>query len=57
MEEITDEAIAERVQKGDIEAFTKLVERYEKKITRYAKKFLWHPDDVKDIVQDVLLFE
>lgn len=53
--EITDEKIAENVQSGDIEAFAALVERYEKKITRYAKKFFWHPDDAKDIVQDVFV--
>lgn len=55
MEETTDEAIARRVQKGDVQAFSLLVERYEKKITRYARKFLSHPDDVKDIVQDVFV--
>jgi len=55
MEDVTDEAIARRVQKGDIEVFAMLVERYEKKITRYAKKFLSHPDDLKDIVQDVFV--
>ncbi len=53
MEETTDESIAARVQKGDIEAFTRLMERYEKKITRYARKFLADPDDIKDIVQEV----
>jgi RNA polymerase sigma-70 factor (ECF subfamily) len=53
MEEINDEVIARRIQEGDVEAFALLMERYEKKITRYARKFLSHPDDVKDIVQDV----
>jgi RNA polymerase sigma-70 factor, ECF subfamily len=53
--EITDEEIAGRVQSGDIEAFALLVDRYEKKISRYAKKFLSHPDDIKDIVQDVFV--
>ncbi len=51
----TDEAVAVRVQKGETEAFSLLLERYEKKITRYARKFLSHPDDVKDIVQDVFV--
>ena len=55
MDEITDETVAQRVQNGDVEAFAQLVERYEKKITRYAKKFLSHPDDIKDIVQDVFV--
>jgi len=55
MEEITDEEVAKRVQNGDAQMFALLVERYEKKITRYAKKFLSHPDDIKDIVQDVFV--
>ncbi|MFZ3074163.1 MAG: RNA polymerase sigma factor [Minisyncoccales bacterium] len=55
MEELTDEEIARRAQKGDVESFSLLVGRYEKKITRYARKFLSHPDDVKDIVQDVFV--
>ena len=55
MDEITDETVAQRVQNGNVEAFALLVERYEKKITRYAKKFLSHPDDIKDIVQDVFV--
>ena len=55
MVELTDEEIAQAVQKGDVDSFAALVARYEKKITRYAKKFLWHPDDVADIVQDVFI--
>jgi len=55
MEEATDEIIAQRVQNGEVEAFTLLMSRYEKKIARYARKFLSHPDDVKDIVQDVFV--
>jgi len=55
MNDDTDEIIAIRVQNGDSEAFSILLERYEKKITRYARKFLSHPDDVKDIVQDVFV--
>lgn len=51
----TDELIATRVVGGDSEQFSRLLERYEKKITRYARKFLSHPDDVKDIVQDVFI--
>jgi RNA polymerase sigma-70 factor (ECF subfamily) len=41
------------VQEGDIESFSLLMERYEKKITRYARKFFSQPDDVKDAVQEV----
>jgi RNA polymerase sigma-70 factor, ECF subfamily len=55
MVENTDEEIAARVQSGDIDSFSILVSRYETKISRYARKFLSGPDDVKDIVQDVFV--
>lgn len=54
MEE-TDEAVATRVQKGEAEAFGVLVERYEDKLMRYARKFLRDPDDAKDIVQEAFI--
>lgn len=54
MEE-TDEIIAERVQDGDTEAFSVLVERYTGKLERYAHKFIRNADDVKDAVQEVFI--
>lgn len=54
-ENLTDEEIVLRVQKGDSEIFGVLVDRYEKKLLRYGKKFLAHPEDVQDIVQDVFI--
>ncbi|MDR3570777.1 MAG: RNA polymerase sigma factor [Candidatus Pacebacteria bacterium] len=51
----TDEMIAARVQNGDVESFSALVERYEDKLTRYARKFLRDPDDAKDIIQEVFI--
>ncbi|HTR18485.1 MAG TPA: RNA polymerase sigma factor [Candidatus Paceibacterota bacterium] len=51
----TDEIVATRVQQGDSEAFGELVERYEDKLMRYARKFLRDPDDAKDIVQEVFI--
>ncbi len=55
MEEITDEAITKQVQQGDVHAFGILVERYEAKLQRYAKRFLFGHEDSQDIVQDVFL--
>ena len=55
MEEITDEAITAKVQKGDTYLFGVLVERYEAKLQRYAKRFLFGYEDSQDIVQDVFL--
>ncbi len=39
MEE-TDEQVAERVQGGDADAFGILIDRYEDKLRRYARRFL-----------------
>ena len=55
MTEQTDEQIAQAVQKGDSSAFGLLVERYEPKLLRYAKKFLFDYEDGKDIVQEVFI--
>lgn len=51
----TDESIAQKVQAGDTEAFSLLVDRYEPKISRYARKFLLRGEDAKDIVQEVFI--
>ena len=53
--ELTDEQVAGLVQKGDVESFRVLVERYEAKMTRYAKRFLFAPDEAKDLVQEVFI--
>jgi len=51
----TDEEIAARVQGGDTESFALLVERYEEKMLRYARKFLFGLEDAEDLVQEVFL--
>lgn len=51
----TDEAIAKRVQSGDLESFGILVDRYEAKLRRYARRFLFGREDVDDLVQEVFL--
>lgn len=52
---LTDEQIARAVQKGDTESFRILVERYEPKMARYAKRFLFRGDDAKDLVQEIFI--
>ncbi len=56
---ISDEKLAQVVQSADVDeshrAFASLVERYEKKITRYANKFLYVYEDRQDAVQEVFL--
>lgn len=53
--DMTDEEIAARVQHGNAEIFGVLMARYEPKLSRYARKFLTHPDDCADVVQDVFI--
>jgi len=50
-----DEEIAQLVQGGDVELFGVLVDRYEKKIKYYGKKFLNRETDIEDVVQEVFL--
>lgn len=54
-EERVDEEIAARVQKGETNAFGILVERYEARMLRYARKFLSQYEDIEDAVQDVFI--
>lgn len=51
----SDEEIASRVQAGETALFSLLVERYEEKLSRYARKFLARGEEVKDMVQEVFL--
>lgn len=51
----TDEEIARRVQTGETAMFAILVERYEEKLLRYARRFLFDADDSQDMVQTVFI--
>jgi RNA polymerase sigma-70 factor (ECF subfamily) len=55
MTQETDEHIAARVQKGESELFGELIERYQGKLMRYARKFLFHEEDAADTVQDIFI--
>ncbi len=52
---ISDEELARKVQNGDKPSFDSLVSRYSEKIFRYAKRFLYNPQDAEDATQDVFL--
>jgi len=54
-EKKSDEELALSVQNGDKEAFGILMDRYNAKISRYAKKFLRDNDVIEDKVQDVFI--
>lgn len=53
--EDTDEYIAGQVQTGNVQSFGTLVERYEEKLRRYARRFLFGYTDAEDLVQDVFV--
>ena len=55
LQESADERIAKQVQSGDTEAFGVLVERYEAKMLRYGRKFLFNYNDIEDAVQTVFI--
>jgi RNA polymerase sigma-70 factor (ECF subfamily) len=51
----TDEALAERVQRGDVVAFEALVERYHRPIYHFAYRLLGRAEDAEDATQDVFI--
>ena len=51
----TDEQIATQVQEGNSEAFGELIGRYQSKLLRYGRKFLFEPEDAEDVVQDIFI--
>jgi len=51
----TDEEIAFLIQHGNALLFGVLVERYENKFERYARKFLCDKDDINDVLQDIFI--
>jgi RNA polymerase sigma-70 factor, ECF subfamily len=50
-----DNAIVERVVKGDVEAFGVLVERYQDRIYSAVHNYVTNPDDAVDIAQDAFV--
>jgi len=51
----TDEEIVNLVQADCVELFGLLIERYELKMVRYARKFLSSSEDIKDVVQEIFI--
>ncbi len=54
-ENAADEAVAKAVQKGDVQAFAELVNRYEAKLSRYIRRFLATHADTQDALQNVFI--
>ncbi len=55
MLEKSDEEIVCLVQSGKTDFFGVLIERYEEKIKRYARKFLSNKEDTDDIIQTIFI--
>ncbi len=53
--ERSDEEVVALVQQGDVDLFRALVERYEPKLTRYGRRFLFDAEEIKDLLQDVFI--
>lgn len=54
-EQLSDEQIAERVQKGETALFAVLVDRYQNRLVRYGRKILFNHSDLEDLVQEVMI--
>lgn len=52
---ISDEDIVAQVLNKDKNLFLILVDRYEGKLTRYIKRFIWKEEDVKDVLQNIFI--
>src|SRR4051795_6513129 len=50
-----EQALVERARAGDAEAFTELVQRYERKIYRLAKHITQNDEDAEDVLQESFL--
>lgn len=55
MSVLNDEEVVKLVKQGDDEKFGLLIDRYQTKMQRYAKKFLLDPENAQDLVQDVFV--
>lgn len=51
----SDEAIVAAIQAGDSDRFGEIIDRYEAKLGRYARRFLLFGDELTDLVQDVFI--
>ncbi len=55
MHDKNDEELAQLVQQEKMEAFDLLVERYEKRLLGYGRRFLFNYENIEDAVQDVFI--
>jgi RNA polymerase sigma-70 factor (ECF subfamily) len=51
----TDQAVVERVLRGDIDAFSVLVDRYQDRIYSVVLSYVSNPEDAVDVAQDAFI--
>jgi len=54
-EEITDEQIIKQVLLGDKNAFGGLINRFENKLSRYIRRFIYDENEAGDLLQNVFI--
>jgi len=54
-EKNVDQALVERVQKGDKRAFDLLVQKYQSRIQKLIARFVRNPADVQDVAQETFI--
>jgi len=55
-EQLTDQALVERVQQGDKKAFNLLVSRYQNKVAGLLTRYISH-NDIPDVVQESFIID
>ncbi len=55
MENKTDEDLVRLVLENKTDAFGVLANRYEKKLLRYGKRFLYNYENIEDVIQNVFI--
>ncbi len=55
MENKTDEELVRLVLRNQTEAFDVLAKRYEGKLLRYGKRFLYNHESIEDVIQNVFI--
>lgn len=50
-----DEEVVRQVQQGKVDFFDVLINRYERKMRNYARKFLSDKEDVNDVLQEIFI--
>lgn len=53
--QLSDQELIARCQRGDLDAFGQIYERYERIVYRFAYHMLGDPDDADDVKQDTFL--